>query len=214
MEETSIPPNRPSLSPEEKTQFIKDLEAEVQKRSNKLVLSTGQLCTSLLFLGELEINKLPKSVRALTLKEFLATKFAANKPLPSPQTSEEVVNPFLQEEEEEIKPTIFTESEPIITTETKEKPISSEEDIEPLRRSKRNKNPVKKPAKRTKKQLPSEPPSKSLISVSLGSGNVLELDPTQSPTAIKNLSEDAKKQLAERLATLQTQLNRFMSVIN
>ncbi|ORX97820.1 hypothetical protein K493DRAFT_349768 [Basidiobolus meristosporus CBS 931.73] len=203
MEDTSR--GKPSLSPEEKTQLIVALEAEVQKRSNKLVLSTGQLCTSLLFLGELEINKVPKDVRALSLKEFLTVKSSSS--TSQSQTATNASEPPVKEPTR----TPTNKSKRKVIGESRQ---SSDEEVEPPRRSKRNKKPLEHPPQNAKKAVPPVGKTKSVISLSLESGNVLELDPSQSPTAIRNLNDDAKKQLAERLATLQSQLNQFLSVIN
>jgi hypothetical protein len=54
-----------------------------------------------------------------------------------------------------------------------------------------------------------------LLSVPLGDGNVIHLNPTLSPGELHNLiDEDAKKQVREQVMTLQQQLQNFMERLN
>jgi hypothetical protein len=52
------------------------------------------------------------------------------------------------------------------------------------------------------------------ITLPLGEdGRELELDPTISPSALKDLGDEARQQVANRLAQFQSQLSSFMAQI-
>ncbi|KAK9766595.1 hypothetical protein K7432_004223 [Basidiobolus ranarum] len=253
-----------SLSSDEKQALLDNLELEVQDRKRKLLTTQDHLSAYLNFWGDLELNKIPKAIRALTMKEFTETYHCNTKEFFDRQAALEVEKYSLpvvpdiskkgkkrlrgnqvKEEPKKLKKNHLEKGNKTTEGESKNPPARTlrsrikenmEENVKrkvslsqrstrsqrlPQRKSvrvstftKNNQSITKDVTEENrvpKTEFNFNPP---LIQVPLSSGEVLELDPAQSPSTVKNLDSASKKKLYSSISTLQSQLNRFMSAMN
>ncbi|ORY03607.1 hypothetical protein K493DRAFT_311642 [Basidiobolus meristosporus CBS 931.73] len=247
-----------SLSSDEKQALLDNLDLEVQDRQRKLRTTKDHLSAYLNFWGDLELNKIPKAIRALTMKEFTETYHCNAKEFFDRQAALEVEkyslpaapdvskkgrkrlrgNQAKEDSKKHKRNLTDPDTKSAAPTRTLRSRLKEQSDENPKRkmslaqRATRSQRLVQRKSVRLstysrgngapskddpeEKRIPQtefnfNPP---LIQVPLSSGEVLELDPAQSPSTVKNLDDAAKKKLYSSISTLQSQLNRFMSAMN